>query len=82
MVKTKEMGLRERVIKLRKFIEDGKLLGFNPFFITNLRLQLSELESEQNRDKSKRVAFYKSIKLQNYNNQSLKSALTSPICTE
>ena len=65
-MKKEVMGLRQRIVKLREFISDGKILKFSLLLISNLQAQLSELESEQARDKSKRDAFYKNIKLQNY----------------
>lgn len=65
-MKKEVMGLRQRIAKLREFISDGKILKFNLLLISNLQAQLSELESEQARDKNKRDAFYKNIKLQNY----------------
>lgn len=67
-MKKEGLGLRQRIINLRKLIEDSKILKFSFPLITCYQLQLTELETEQERDKSKRDAFYKSIKLQNYKN--------------
>ncbi len=67
-MKKEVMGLRQRIINLRKFIADCKILKFNLPLIACYQGQLTELESEQARDKAKRQAFYNSIKIQNYKN--------------